>query len=196
MDRRAFVTVVGGSIFATLRPAEAQQPETVARIGVLLFGSPAPFREGFRQAMLDQGYMQGRNLVVEYRWAGGRADRLAELAAELVQLRVDVIVASATPSIQAAIAATGTIPIVMAAAGDALGTRLVAISPVQAAMSQVCRWRSSNSPRRPSSFCGKRCPESSKLPVSSIPRTHCIAGSLARWRTRRGASASSFARCS
>src|SRR5437870_2460490 len=92
----------------TLAPlvTEAQQAAKVAHVGVLLYGAPEPFQAAFRQAMLDQGYVEGRNLVIEYRWAGGKIERLVGLAAELVRLDVDVIVAFATPSIQAAIAAT------------------------------------------------------------------------------------------
>jgi putative tryptophan/tyrosine transport system substrate-binding protein len=123
--RRIGLAVVLALGLLTPVAAAAQQPVKVARVGVLLFGAPEPFREAFRQAMLDQGYIEGRNLLVEYRWASGRTDRLAELASELVRLHVDVVVAFATPSIQAAIAATQTIPIVMATAGDALGTGLV-----------------------------------------------------------------------
>jgi len=125
MDRRTFMVTSGVAILITPLAAEGQQAGKVARVGVLLYGAPEPFQAEFRQAMLDQGYVAGRNLVVEYRWAGGNSERLAGLAAELVRLDVNVIVAFATPSIQAAIAATRTIPIVMATAGDALGTGLV-----------------------------------------------------------------------
>jgi len=124
MDRR---TVLAGAIAVLAAPltAEAQPAGKAARIGVLSFGVPEPFREGFRQALLEHGYVEGRNLMIEYRWASGQTARLAGLAAELVRQNVDLIVASATPSIQAAAVATRTIPIVMAAAGDALRTGLV-----------------------------------------------------------------------
>ncbi len=105
---------------------EAQQPHKGARIGVLSFGAPEPFRGGFRRALAELGYVEGRNVVIEHRWASGQADRLPILAAALVGANVNVIVAAATPSIQAAIEATPNIPIVMAPAGDALGTGLVA----------------------------------------------------------------------
>ena len=124
MDRR---TVLAGAMAVLAAPltAKAQQAGKAARIGVLSFGVPEPFREGFRQALLEHGYAEGRNLLMEYRWASGQTDRLAGLAAELVRRNVDLIVASATPSIQAAAAATRTLPIVMATAGDALRTGLV-----------------------------------------------------------------------
>jgi len=124
IGRRAFIAGVAGMLSAPLA-AETQPPKKVARIGVLSFGVPEPFREEFRQALLEHGYSEGRNLMLESRWASGRTDRLAGLAAELVRQNVDLIVASATPSIQAAAVATRTIPIVMAAAGDALRTGLV-----------------------------------------------------------------------
>ena len=124
MDRR---TVLAGIVTCLAAPlaAEAQQAGKVARIGVLSFGVPEPFREGFRRALLEHGYVEGRNLVIEYRWASGRTDRLPGLAAELVRQNVDLIVAGATPSIRAAMNATRMIPIVMATAGDAPRTGLV-----------------------------------------------------------------------
>ncbi len=125
MDRRTFLATIAGGLLAAPLAAEAQQAGKAARVGVLFFGTPEPFGERFRQALLEHGYIEGQNLVVEYRWASGRTDRLAGLAAELVRQDVDVIVAYATPSIQAAMGATRTIPIVMATAGDALRTGLV-----------------------------------------------------------------------
>jgi putative tryptophan/tyrosine transport system substrate-binding protein len=129
MDRRVFLgTVVGGLLAAPLA-AEAQQPVKVARIGVLAPGSPTSspqLREAFRQQLRELGYVEGQNIVIEYRWAEGRAERLPDLAAELVSLNVDVIVAGGTPGPLAAKHATGTIPIVMTAAGDPVGSGLVA----------------------------------------------------------------------
>jgi putative ABC transport system substrate-binding protein len=126
MNRRTFLCgLTLGTLSAPLAAGAQQRPGKIARVGVLLFGAPEPFREGFRQGLLEHGYIEGRNLAVEYRWAGGKADRLTGLALELVRQDVDVIVAFATPSIQAAMGATQTIPIVMATAGDALRTGLV-----------------------------------------------------------------------
>jgi ABC-type uncharacterized transport system substrate-binding protein len=124
MDRRAFLA---GS--AALLAAEAQQTGKVARIGFL---SPASSTtaphvvEAFRQGLRDLGYVEGQNIVVEYRYANGKAEALPDLAAELVSLEVDVIVASGTPGPLAAKSATKTIPIVMASAGDPVRTGLVA----------------------------------------------------------------------
>ncbi len=125
MNRRTFLATLPASLLAAPRAAEAQRTRNGVRIGALSFGAPEPFRAEFRQALLEHGYVEGRNLMIESRSASGRTERLAGLAAELVREEVDVIVASATPSIQAAAAATRTTPIVMAAAGDALRTGLV-----------------------------------------------------------------------
>jgi len=105
--------------------AGAQQPEKVWRIGVLRIGSPGDTsRETFRLALRDLGYVEGRNLVIEDRTADGRLNRLTGLAAELVHLHVDVIVASGVAGARAAKEATETIPIVMLAT-DPVGARLV-----------------------------------------------------------------------
>ena len=108
--------------------AEAQRPEgTLPRIGVLM-STPMTeaFREGFRQGLRDHGYVEGQNILVEWRAAEGRTDRAETLAGELVRLRVDIIVAMLTPAVQAAKKATSTIPIVMSPAGDPVKTGLVA----------------------------------------------------------------------
>jgi putative ABC transport system substrate-binding protein len=119
--------LLGGALAALVAPVdlEAQHGARVARIGVLSFGAPEPFREGFRRALADLGYVEGHNVVVEHRWADGQIDRLPKAAAELVRTNVHLIVASSTPSVRAAMDATRHIPIVMAAAGDALRTGLV-----------------------------------------------------------------------
>jgi putative ABC transport system substrate-binding protein len=124
MERRVFLA---GTLTVLVAPVvlEAQQADKIARIGVLSFGAPEPFREGFRRALVDLGYVEGRNVVIEHRWADGQTDRLPVLAAALVRANMNLIVASATPSVQAAIEATRHIPIIMAAAGDALRTGLV-----------------------------------------------------------------------
>lgn len=114
-------------------PAAAQSESgKVAGIGVLLYAGPpppgqsAPLVEAFRGGLADLGYVEGRNVALEYRWAGGSSQRAAELAAELVRQNVAVIVAAGTPATQAARAATATIPIVMTAVGDPVGSGIVA----------------------------------------------------------------------
>lgn len=107
--------------------ASGQEPPKVYRVGMLGYHAFSQERQNaFRGGMRALGYVEGQNLVLEARIAGGRADRLPQLAAELVRLKVDVIVASSTPAIQAAKSATTTIPIVMTGAGDPVGAGLVA----------------------------------------------------------------------
>ena len=109
--------------------AYAQQPKKVPRIGVISPAFPsaaAPFIEAFREGLLDLGYIEGKNIVVEARYGEGKEDRLPALAAELVHLRVDIIVAGGGNATLAAKNATKTIPIVMASASDPVGSGLVA----------------------------------------------------------------------
>jgi putative ABC transport system substrate-binding protein len=103
----------------------AQPTGRIARIGLISLGDTGPSRDALLRALAELGYVEGRNIEIEQRSAAGQPERLAGLAGELVRAKVDIIVASATPSVQAAMTATKSIPIVMATAGDALGTRLV-----------------------------------------------------------------------
>jgi len=108
---------------------EAQQPKKVPRIGILSSGSPSSSKEvvePLEQGLRDLGYIEGQNITIEHRYAEGMAERLPDLAAELVQLKVDVIVVSGSPSTQAAMNATKTIPIVMTNTNDPVGVGLVA----------------------------------------------------------------------
>ena len=111
-------------------PAEAQQPK-VPRIGFLSSGylSSTKDAEAFQQGLRELGYIEKQNIIVEYRYAEGVAERLPNLAAELVKLKVNVIVAIGTPAAQAAQSATKTIPIVIAGVSDPVGTGLVASLP-------------------------------------------------------------------
>ena len=122
MRRRDFVALASAA--ALSRPALAQAKTPV--IGVLLVGNREPFDSEFRAGLHDAGYYEGNTIRLEYRSAAGKLAALPELAAELVRLDVDVLVASETPAVAAAKRATATIPIVMAPAGDPLGTGLVA----------------------------------------------------------------------
>jgi putative ABC transport system substrate-binding protein len=120
MNRRAFVTGLG-AVLAGPVAAEAQQAEKVWRIGVLTVGTidaVTPLLRHFDEGLRDLGYVEGRNIIIERRSAGGRLDKLPELAAELVRLRVDWIVAPINPQIAAAKQATSTIPIVMVYGAD------------------------------------------------------------------------------
>jgi putative tryptophan/tyrosine transport system substrate-binding protein len=107
--------------------AEAQQEKKVPRIGLLRAGSPPDsYVEAFRQGLRELGYIEGKNIAVEYRWAEGKPERIPDLTAELVRLKVDVIVTTGVPGGLAAKQATTTIPIVVPAINDPIGPGLVA----------------------------------------------------------------------
>ena len=125
MKRREFITLISGAAVVWPLAARAQHPR-VPKIGVLVVGNPEPFWGQFREGLRDRGYIDGQSILVEFRSAEGKINLLPELAAELVRLKVDIIVASATPAVQAAKQATNEIPIVMAPSGDPVGTGLVA----------------------------------------------------------------------
>jgi len=121
MERRAFLAAIAGSVLAAPLAAEAQQPGKVWRIGFLGTGTPTgwgPGIEALRLGLRDHGYVEGRNITIEYRWAEDRYDRLPELAAELVRLNLVVIITHGTPCTLALKRATSTIPIVMSIIGN------------------------------------------------------------------------------
>jgi putative ABC transport system substrate-binding protein len=122
----ALVAYLG--LFGLASAADAQQPAALRRIGVLLvtFSPESKEAQAFRQGLRDAGYSEGRDVVIEWRYAKGDYDRVAELAAELVQRKVDVIVVDSTPGTQAVKGATSTIPIVMTSVADPVGSGLVA----------------------------------------------------------------------
>jgi putative tryptophan/tyrosine transport system substrate-binding protein len=126
--RKGVIRLALSTLLLTLSfRAEAQRPERVFRIGVLASPSASyiSYRlEAFRQRLRELGYIEGRNVVIEYRYAEGRLDRLPDLAAELVGLKVDVMV-TAGPAIKIAMKASSTIPIVTAGASDPVGDGLV-----------------------------------------------------------------------
>ena len=127
MDRRAVLIVVGGSLVGAHLPGWAQEAGKPARIGFVatnVAGNPNVVG-AFRQGLRDLGYLEGRNLVIEYRSAEGKLERFPALAAELVSLRVDVIVAANTQAALAAKQATATIPIVFAGPPDPVSSGLV-----------------------------------------------------------------------
>jgi putative ABC transport system substrate-binding protein len=127
--RRRDFLITAGAILVAPRTGKAQQQQAgkVPRIGVLTSDPMTPaLQEAFREGLRDHGYVEGQNIIVEWRAAEGRADRISVLAAELVRLRVDVIVAIFTPAVRAAKDATSTIPIVMAPAGAPVATGFVA----------------------------------------------------------------------
>ena len=124
----AFLLIILTVASAAGHVAEAQQPRKVPRIGFLSPFSPSAtefWLQAFRQGLRDLGWVEGKNISIEYRYAEGRNDRLPDLAADLVRLKVDIIVTAVTPDALAAKNATRTIPIVMAAAGDPVASGLV-----------------------------------------------------------------------
>lgn len=131
MRRREFLTLVGGAAGAWPLAAAGQQAPKTTRIGMLIpVGIEAPVtREVFgavRQGLSDLGYVEGKDVVFEQRGGDGTSERLAASASELVKLKVDIIVAIATPAARAAQQATATIPIVVGSVGDPVQDGLVA----------------------------------------------------------------------
>ncbi len=122
MSKKVMCGALGAVLLALSFAAEAQQPAKIPRIGYVSgsgdLKTPGPLVEGFRQGLRDLGYIEGKNIVVEYRYVDEGLDRVPGLVAELVRLKVDVLVATATVAIRAAKQATKTIPIVMAIATD------------------------------------------------------------------------------
>ncbi len=121
MNKRIVVTFLATLFLVSVHFAEAQQLKRIPQIGFLSWQSASLIPDSmnaFRQGLGDLGYIEGKNIAIEYRWAEGRIERLPELAAELVRLRVDVIVAAGgTPAIQAAKNVTSAIPIVFTGLG-------------------------------------------------------------------------------
>jgi putative ABC transport system substrate-binding protein len=116
-------------LFALSIPAESQQPGNIPRIGYLAGTSASAIAdrvEAFREGLRELGYVEGKNIVIEYRYAEGKADRERELAVELVRLKVDIIISAGSTATRPAKEATSTIPIIMTNEGDPVGTGFVA----------------------------------------------------------------------
>jgi ABC-type uncharacterized transport system substrate-binding protein len=129
MKKKILLSAVATLMLAFVHVAAAQQPTKVPRIGYLVVPSlsvGSARYEAFRQGLRELGYMEGQNIVIEYRSADGKLDRLPALAAELVRLKVDMIVTAGPIPTRAAKEATSTIPIVMARVGDPVGSGFVA----------------------------------------------------------------------
>jgi len=125
MKTNVLVYALPALFLATTHLAEAQQPKKIPRIGYLTGVGSAPSK-AFLQGLRDLGYVEGKNVLIEFRTTGGKSERLPELAAELVRLKVDVIVADTASHVTAAKNATATIPIVMHGVADPIASGLVA----------------------------------------------------------------------
>jgi putative ABC transport system substrate-binding protein len=128
MDKKIITFAVSALLFALCIRAEAQQPK-VARIGFLGNSTPeleANLIEPFREGLRELGYVEGKNLAIEWRWAEGKYERFPALIAELIASKVDLIVTAGTPASLAVKKATTTIPLVMIAVGDPVGSGLIA----------------------------------------------------------------------
>jgi putative tryptophan/tyrosine transport system substrate-binding protein len=126
MKVAAFLVLLAIGFLTAPLTAEAQQATKVHRIGCLSAGERDPYMEAFLEGMRTLGYVEGQNFVMEYRYAAGQYERLPALAAELVRLKVDVLMVVSTPAALALKNATTTIPIVMTGVGDPVGSGLVA----------------------------------------------------------------------
>ena len=128
MIKKITSRALGAVLLALSFPAEAQQPSKVPKIGFLVDPSRAFFAnriELFRQGLHSLGYVEGKNIVIEYRYAEGNLDRLPDLAKELVGVKVDVMVTTSTQAVLAAKNATRTVPIVFTAVQDPVATGLI-----------------------------------------------------------------------
>jgi putative ABC transport system substrate-binding protein len=128
MQRREFIMLLGGGVAATW-PLTAHAQPAMRVIGFMGGGTPSiqgQWASAFAQRLHELGWIEGRTVAIEYRWVEGKAERVAEIVAEFVRLKVDVIVTHSNPLVAAAKQATSTIPIVFGAAGDPVSTGLVA----------------------------------------------------------------------
>ena len=129
MRRRDFIPLLGGSAVTWPLAAQAQQPVRLPTIGFLIPTTPSTESQrlaAFTQRLKELGWIEGRTIAIEYRWAEGLTERFDDIAAELVKLKVDIIVTSATAPVIAAKRATSVIPIVFALAGDPVRSGLIA----------------------------------------------------------------------
>jgi putative ABC transport system substrate-binding protein len=125
MKRRAFITLLGGAAAWPLAARAQQALKTIGLLGANSAAQQSPWTAAFVQRLRELGWIEGRTVAIEYRWAEGRSERFAEFAAEFVRLKVDVILTHNTPPVLAAKQATSVIPIVFATAADPVGTGVV-----------------------------------------------------------------------
>jgi putative ABC transport system substrate-binding protein len=128
-NRREFITLLGGAVAAWPLAARAQQPgklQTIGFMGQSTRSAASEWVAPFVRRLRELGWIEGRTVAIEYRWAEGREERIAQIAAEFVRLKVDIIVTSGTPEVLAVKQATSVIPLVFATAGDPVANNLVA----------------------------------------------------------------------
>src|SRR5262249_47940598 len=127
MKKKVTVLTLSALLYMLCLSAEAQQAKQIQRIGYLSLGvGIQAYEEAFRQRLRDLGYIDGQNILIEWRFAKGKVERIGEFAAELVRLKMDVIVAPGVQAVRAAKQSTSTIPIIFPTAGDAVASGLVA----------------------------------------------------------------------
>src|SRR5262245_5576546 len=129
LERRGFIALIGGAAVAWPLAARAQQPAKLTTIGFLGTNTASAQRQwtdAFLQRLRELGWIEGRTVAIEYRWADGRLERSAEIVAELVRLKVDVIVTHLAEPVLAAKRATAVIPIIFPMLGDPVGSGVVA----------------------------------------------------------------------
>jgi len=167
MKRREFISLLGGAAAVWPLAAWSQQP-AMPVIGYLGANTPSAENQriaAFVQRLRELGWIEGRTIAIEVRWAEGRNERFAEIVAEFVRLKVDVIVTAGTAAVVAAKQATSVIPIVFAVAGDPVGTDRVAMSP-------ACRTSRPIFPASDSNCCARLSPVSAgwrSWPISAVP---------------------------
>src|SRR5262245_27659268 len=158
--RREFITLLSGAVAAWPLAARAQQgkPVTIGLLGSGTAAAQSEWTAAFVRRLRELGWSDGRNLTIEYRWAEGRNERFAEIAAEFVRLKVDVIVTHNTLPPLAAKQATSVIPIVFATAGDRLAQASSRVWRDRAATSPACRVSIPILPGSASNSCASSCP--------------------------------------
>ena len=163
LKRREFITLLGGAAAAWPLAARAQQAAKLPTLGFL--GTATPFAwsqrvAAFLQRLRELGWVEGRNLAIEYRWAEGRGERYAEMANEFVQLRVDIIVTAGTAAVVAAKQATSAIPIVFAVSGTRSALVPSRTSRDREVTSRACRSSRPISAPSGSNYCVRLSPAS------------------------------------
>src|SRR5262249_23777944 len=190
---RTFITLLGGAAASWPLAARAQQPTKLPTIGFLGANNPTFERasiDAFVQRLHELGWIENRTVSIEYRWAEGREERFAEIAAEFIRLKVDVIFTDATPSSIAAKKATAIIPIVFAAAGDPVGTGLVASLARPGGNITGLSISKPILPASVSKCCARFSPVSARWRSCSMPAAQTPCWKWARLRRRPARSAS------